>query len=153
MLTNNERDYLVIMIDIQTAINTNNLELAQQAIASISALEENNEILNNSIIDVLNDTNIINNFASAEIFELLVDSIPAIKDKEHKHRVIELSSIVNGQDLEELSSWLETNALDSMDDYSESSMFMYTSLLIRACSITKQYSLMSQIRQKLVEVS
>ena len=148
----NERDFLLLMIDLETAISTNDVALAQTAIDKLDTVELSDDQI--SYLDDMTSEGIVNDTENnIEVCELIISNMKFIKDREYKLTLIEIASVSKRGDKEEISAWLENNAIAKMEAFAElSGIYHLAKILILLCSRSKNYNVMERIRVRLAEV-
>lgn len=151
MLTAEDCTYLSAIIDLNTCIADNDTTLAESARDALNALEQS-DVLINAVGDAVKEGSLLSHPESADAFRVIIEGVTCVKDREYKLKVLETMAVVAKGSADELSAWLEMNAVESLDLSCEENQRAYASYLIRMCVAAKRYDIMESIRTKLEEV-
>jgi hypothetical protein len=150
-ISTEDRDYLVLMIDLRTCLANNDVALAESVRDAVNEMDPSDKIAD-VIEDLIKDENLIDRPGSVDAYQIIVNGVDCVRNREHKLTVMDAAKAYHSKDLSAISTWLDEKALESIDLDSEENPRVYIAFLIRLCAISRRYDKMQEIREKLKEV-
>lgn len=151
MITTEDKDFLLVLIDINKCISENDTALAESICEKINAME-----LNEDQINSLNDTVVSERFqeenADSDAYRIFVEKMDCIKDKDYKLYLLDASLILHSKDMKAINDYLDQKAIQGLSLKTDANQFFYAKILLTMCYVAKRYDKMEEIRAKLKEV-
>ena len=152
MISTQDRDFLIILMNIENCIVNNDVATAELLCETVNAMSLSTDEINN-INDTVIPEHLEELYKESDAYRVLITGINCIVNKEYKMKVLEANSILYSKDIKKMDEWINEIVTDTLCFDEELNEAYYAKILIRICSITKRYDKMDIVRRKLEEVS
>lgn len=150
MIEANERDFMIVLIDLEASIENNDVELATSVCESLSTMELD-EMMTSRVSRTVFRSLQKNELEKVDVYRLLLTNIDFIEDRKYHLNELEAKVLVRNDNADEILAYLESVVNDQLSFNGTIDQRSYASILIRMCAVTKRYDLMDIIRAKLLE--
>ena len=152
MISTQDRDFLIILMNIENCIVNNDVATAELLCETVNAMSLSTDEINN-INDTVIPEHLEELYKESDAYRVLTTGINCIANKEYKMKLLEANSILYSKDIKKMDEWINEIVTDTLCFDGELNEAYYAKILIRICSITKRYDKMDIVRRKLEEVS
>ena len=150
-LESNDRNELVIIIDLETCIVNNDMEEAQRVTEFINSTELTADAINT--IDGIIYSRLHNEVGQKDdLFRYLISNINCIDDKKMRLYEIDMINLKKDGSKAEIERWLDNFNYDELDFTTYKFSKVMVRLFIVLASRANRYDIMTKIKNKLMEI-
>ena len=151
MITIDDRDFLVAIIDLHKCVEENDIKLANELVKRVNVMELSDDC--KSFLDSnLKSLCSLESIGSYDVIKILYENIDVMVSKSYYLNLLDVYNI-SRQTSEDQQAWLEETDFTELDLYKEpKNQLVYVKVLLHLCIMNRRFDKMEQIRAKLNEV-